>query len=871
MPAEDHGQQKPIFDDGSLRAMYAELRHTKWTRGLVWEKCVATPVGYLPAVILGLLLNLLDAVSYGMITFPLNMAPFQDLGPDGISMFFVSCVVSQLVYSLGGSAFKGGNGSMMIEVVPFLHLMAETVVNRVGAENREAVLATTILAYALSTIMTGLTFMALGYFKLGSLVAFFPRHILVGCIGGVGWFLIITALEVSSRMTTELTYSLATFKHLFLDAHVFSLWFSAFALALLLRLLQHKIRHPFLVPSFYILVPMTLYIVIAIAGWDWEMLRDQGWVFPMPGKVPGWQFYTYFDLKKTDWGAILDTVPAMLALTFFGILHVPINVPALAVSTKRDDIDTNRELVAHGWSNLLSGGVGSVQNYLAYTNSLLFINSGGDSRVAGVMLAMATLAVFFVGPWIVGYIPVMVVGSLIFHLGLDLIIEALWDTWGRVHFFEYATIALIVVAMAGLGFVQGVVLGLLLACVIFVLINSRREGVRYSITGKSARSTVRRIYRQQKFLRTVGQQIHIFKLQGDMFFGTIDKVEKKIRDVLSPQRWEANRIRYLVLDFSLVRYVDFSAAEVFRRIRNAVNAKEVHLVLCGLDEEGEVGKALRMVGVWGTSTKSDHGTDSEHGATLEDTFETLSFAGLSQALEYCENGLLKTIYGATELSDEAHRRRFMDAGHHDDAALSPTAEATRFFAENLDHSPRKKQIFEAANDSFHVFKRPRPFPANLEGPPPTLFAAFYDTRENSSDFILRLRTYLEQRKVQAGTVLWKQGDLPTDGVYFIEEGMLRSTQEFNDTDADDDTRVVRCNTEVILPCTITGEIGLFTGNARTSTVVAETHSTLWGLNQERFQKMIKQDPALAIEFMRISMSFSAERLNTMTTYAFNLS
>jgi MFS superfamily sulfate permease-like transporter len=28
--------------------------------------------------------------------------------------------------------------------------------------------------------------------RLGSLVGFFPRHILVGCIGGVGVFLIIT-------------------------------------------------------------------------------------------------------------------------------------------------------------------------------------------------------------------------------------------------------------------------------------------------------------------------------------------------------------------------------------------------------------------------------------------------------------------------------------------------------------------------------------------------------------------------------------------------------------------------------------------------------------------------------------------------------
>ena len=66
--------------------------------------------------------------------------------------------------------------------------------------------------------------------------------------------------------------------------------------------------------------------------------------------------------------AILDTVPAMLALTFFGILHVPINVPALGVSTGQDNVDTNRELVAHGWSNLLSGGVGTVQSKCVYLN-----------------------------------------------------------------------------------------------------------------------------------------------------------------------------------------------------------------------------------------------------------------------------------------------------------------------------------------------------------------------------------------------------------------------------------------------------------------------------------------------------------------------
>ena len=51
----------------------------------------------------------------------------------------------------------------------------------------------------------------------------------------------------------------------------------------------------------------------------------------------------------------------MFALTFFGILHVPINVPALAISTQLDDLNLDRELRAHGISNALSGMLGSIQ------------------------------------------------------------------------------------------------------------------------------------------------------------------------------------------------------------------------------------------------------------------------------------------------------------------------------------------------------------------------------------------------------------------------------------------------------------------------------------------------------------------------------
>lgn len=70
----------------------------------------------------------------------------------------------------------------------------------------------------------------------------------------------------------------------------------------------------------------------------------------------------------------------------------------------------------------------------------MFIASGGSSRLAGLMLAAATAGIMVVGPVIIGYIPVMVVGALIFLLGIELLEEALVDTWGKLSRLEYLTV-----------------------------------------------------------------------------------------------------------------------------------------------------------------------------------------------------------------------------------------------------------------------------------------------------------------------------------------------------------------------------------------------------------------------------------------------
>lgn len=272
-------------------------RPKEWDGKALLETVVLDPVKALPAVFVGLILNILDALSYGMILFPLGNPIFANLGPAGISMFYVSTIVSQLTFSTG-SIFKGGVGSELIEVVPFFHNMASTITSIVGEDNPDAVIATTIFCFCLSSLITGAVFFAMGALKFGYLVGFIPRHILIGCIGGVGWFLVQTGFEVSARLEGSFHYDLETVRLLF-RPQTLPLWMIPLGLAICLFAMttspKLKDNH-YVLPVFICLEPAIFwFFVTALDTLHPEPLRQRGWIFEAPpAGEPWWYFYTLF-------------------------------------------------------------------------------------------------------------------------------------------------------------------------------------------------------------------------------------------------------------------------------------------------------------------------------------------------------------------------------------------------------------------------------------------------------------------------------------------------------------------------------------------------------------------------------------------------
>ncbi|KAF2156049.1 hypothetical protein K461DRAFT_87405 [Myriangium duriaei CBS 260.36] len=837
-----HSIQRPLqhWRDAVFKAHRVALNPKSWDK----EKIITgalRPVYMVPAVFLGVLLNLLDALSYGIILFPLGEDIFSAMGPDGVSMFYVSCMVSQIVTSTG-SVFKGGVGSEMIEVVPFFHKMCYMIMAYMGTADPEAVRATVIVSYAMSSILTGIVFFGLGAAKLGTLVNFFPHSILTGCIGGVGIFLFLTGIEVSARLDGNFQFDSVTFSTL-VQPKSLMLWLPPLLLAITLLVIKRFYDRAWLVPAYYIAITVIFYIIVAaVPSIHLDPLREQGWIFESPAAgVPFYNFYSYYKFGKVDWSAIWETIPTQLALTFFGILHVPINVPNLALVVQEDNVKVNRELVLHGVSNTLSGCLGSIQNYLVFVNSALFINSGGDSRLAGYMLALATFGLWVAGPVVIGYVPVMVVGTLIYMLGIDLAMEALVATWGRLRKLEYLTIVCIAVVMGVYDFVVGIAVGIGLACLVYVVQTSQKSIVRAEFTGAVAESTVRRPFRQRQFLHRVGPQIRVVKLGGYCFFGSIVNVEKKVRAVIDAEAFAAEPIRFLVLDFAHVTGIDFSAAEAFTRMNRILHRRDVTLVLAGVSLSSEVGESLQMVGLF----MDDE--EAEGAIPAPKVFETLN-----GALEFCENHLLTTLTEKQRAVLSSPNKLDPTPSLDIPASTSgPGLPGMEAYA-----SPRRDLLSRAATAT--MSSHPSPDASrwrNFKQPLPLLLQTFQDFTSKNEDFWFPAIPYFERREIAQGTIVYHAGD-EADGFYLLQSGILRADYELDQGGYH----------ESIVGGTTCGELPFFSETSRTSTVVAEVDCVAWWLGREKWIEMQAQEPEVARELLKVGLKLSAERMGAITSY-----
>lgn len=461
------------------------------------------------------------------------------------------------------------------------------------------------------------------------------------------------------------------------------------------------------------------------------------------------------------------------------------------------------------------------------------------------MLAAATAGIMVIGPVIIGYIPVMVVGALIFLLGIELLQEALVDTWGKLTRLEYLTVVIIVVTMGAWDFVVGIFVGIILACVNFVVQTSQKSAIRATYSGEVAGSTVRRPPIQQQFLREAGQQTLMMKLGGYLFFGTIVNVEKTMRGLIEDDAFDRRPIRFLILDFSRVYGLDFSAAEAFTRINRVLRKRNVQTVISGLNIEGDVGKSLQNVGLF----------EPDSGVPI--------FEDLNSALEFCENDHLKVFYNRQEALSTPTDPTINTESEIPQAPVPvPSGPQSSALAENIVSSPRRQYLQRVATSTIQAHETATmvsPAWSAMRQPLPLLLQTFQGLSLQNEDFWFPACAYFSRESYAAGTILYHEGDAPR-AFYLLESGMLRAGYD----------QPQGRYFELIVAGRPCGELPFFSDTRRTATVKAERDCVAWCLTGTQWKALQEHEPRIARELLTVSLKLTTERMDSITSYVLTM-
>lgn len=806
--------------------LFVKIRSAK-----IYQFCVSK----VPGLIIAVVLNLFFSISFGQAFFPESWV-FPESLPRaiGVQMFLFSTMTCQIVMT-SLSVFPTAQGSMMVENIPFMHALAKIIIqsNGMGLSS----FSTLLIAFGISTSIIGFSFLMLSFFKCGNMMYLFPRQLIVGCIGGIGIFLIITSLEVSTSKPWDWSLEYFQFNRIstFESIPAYILIFITMSLEFFLRVLQHIQNFPVLPPVYFMTIPLIFHLILIPIRKYCPNFNFSFLFFPTSTSANFWQLWELMDVTSVNWHIIPQLLPTFLSMTIFSLMHVPINIPSLSAST-HVEADMNRELMAHGISNLLSGLLGGLPNYLCYSSSLLYFKCNGGGKVSGYLLAIITGLFFVSGAEAVSYIPRCMTGCILMHVGVDLTKEAILDSYPTFDIYEYISVIIITIVMTTYDLTTGLAVGAICAAVTFTLQSSRHaDPIRGTWFASGLRSSKIRTPEMEKTLGLTMSHVFIVQLQGHLFFANATRLCSELQSLLS-HRKNSQKVSHLVLDFTYVLGIDSSAVDRLATLLSLCHKQGVKLCYCRnsrdgfpcqaplsdrlrhqeQQEEEESALLLRQHQLELQLHRNGSSTSSQRlplpalsTVTMPGVYVHLADS-LDDALAWCEDDVL-----ASSASPVPDSTSSPVTGHE---TLSPLVSTV---IDNVTDKPEYLQRFQSL------------------------------MCHESEEMQLKLvRYFLEQTEnIRCGQILWRQGD-PSDRAVLMGNGQLRSFVEGEEA----------LTTETIFPGFLFGEFGLITDTNRRSTVMADTDSIVFVLTRGRYQRMLLEDPYLAVVLSRMCITYLDHRV-----------
>lgn len=460
--------------------------------------------------------------------------------------------------------------------------LAATVAERLIAEGPpDDLLAPVMIVVALATALTGLLLWGLGLTRAGGAIRFIPYPVIGGFLSATGWLMVSGAV----RVITDHRLSFATLGTL-LDPTTLAQLAAAAAVAFGLYLALRRARNPFVLPGILLIGAAAAHLAFALTGTTLSEALALGWTFKAPtavGLAPTWDLG---DVRNFPWQLLPALSGDIFAVMFVTAITMLLNTTGIELVTRRE-ADLGRELKTVGIANVTAAALGGYVSCISLSRTTLTYAAGGRSPICGLTVAAASVLILAADPSFLAYVPKFVLGGLLLYLGAALMYEWLVDAARRISLLEYASLLAIALLIVQVGFIAGVLIGVIIGCATFAVSASRVNAIKFRFDGSEYRSTLDRGPDELAILAAHGREIQGMSLQSYLFFGSANRLYQQVKALFASEPG----CRFLVFDFRLVTGIDSSAMHSFIQIKQAAEEVGARLVLVNLS--GESRKAFR--------------------------------------------------------------------------------------------------------------------------------------------------------------------------------------------------------------------------------------------------------------------------------------
>lgn len=399
--------------------------------------------------------------------------------------------------------------------------VAVVIVSLAISHGPEYVFATVVLAGVIQILA--------GVFRLGKLMRLVPHPVIFGFVNGLAIIIFMSQLDQFKDVTGA--------------------WLSGPALYTMLGLVLLTMVAIWGLPRISKAIPASLVAILVVFGLVTALGIDTKTVGDIASIQGG---FPPFHLPQVPLN--LDTL--VLIFPYAAIVAGVGLIESLLTLNIVDEITEtrgrgNKEAVAQGAANILSGVFSGMGGCAMIGQSLINISSGARARLSGIVAAVALLGFVMFGAGLIEQLPMAALTGLMIMVAIGTFEWASLKTFNKMpksDVFVMVAVTLVTVLLHNLAL--AVIVGVIIAALVFAWDSAKRIRARK---------------------HTDENGVKHYEIYGPLFFGSVTAFNEKFDVLNDPDE--------VIIDFKESRVVDMSAIEALNKMteRYLKVGKKVHL------------------------------------------------------------------------------------------------------------------------------------------------------------------------------------------------------------------------------------------------------------------------------------------------------